>query len=409
MGGLQVEVEPGEVGMDGAALGRADAALRRYVDEARIPGYQLVVARSGRVAHASGYGRRDVERDLPVTDDTLWRIYSMTKPITSVAVMMLHEHGLFQLTDPVAKYLPSFADQGVYAGGSDLRAFTTPAKEPVRIWHLLTHTSGLTYGFHRVHPVDAMLRATGYEWGSPPGVDLAAAVDHWASLPLLFEPGTEWNYSYSTDVLGRLVEVWSGMPLDEFLRTRILEPLGMTDTTFHVQGDDVDRLATLYVATPGGGMAPNVQLGRLILDPPLLSGGGGLASTAADYHRFAQCLARGGELDGVRILGPRTLEYMTRNHLPGNADTDGFGRPIFSEVRTPGVGFGLGFAVVIDPAATRQVCSFGEYNWGGAASTAFWVDPAEDLTVVFMTQLLPSSSYPIRPLLRQTIYSALVD
>jgi CubicO group peptidase (beta-lactamase class C family) len=285
---------------------------------------------------------------------------------------------------------------------------TVPAHEPVRIWHLLTHTAGLTYGFHRMHPVDAVLRANGFEWGSPPGMDLEAAVDYWASLPLLFEPGSEWNYSYATDVLGRLVEVVSGQRLDAFFETRITGPLGMHDTAFRVAPQDVDRLAELYLATPTG-MQTDERFSSAILDPPLLSGGGGLVSTAADYHRFAQLLARGGELDGVRLLGPRTLDFMTRNHLPGNADLEAFGRPIFAETPQSGVGFGLGFAVVIDPAATRTVSSYGEFNWGGAASTAFWVDPAEDLTVVFMTQLLPSSTDPIRPMLRQTSYSALVD
>ncbi len=383
-----------------------DRALGSYVEAGRIPGYHLVVTRRDQIVHTAIGGRRDVERDLPVTEDTLWRIYSMTKPVTSVAAMMLYEEGGFQLTDPVSRFIPSFGGSRVYTGGSDVKAMTVPTPEPVRIWHLLTHTAGLTYGFHRMHPVDAMLRAEGYEWGSPDGVDLEHAVDYWASLPLLFTPGAEWNYSVATDVLGRLIEVVSGHSLDVFFRERITGPLGMDDTTFRVAPADVGRLARLYAVTAAGGMAPNA-LGDSVLDPPLLAGGGGLVSTTADYHRFVRMLARGGELDGVRLLGSRTLAYMTRNHLPGNADLQTFGRPVFSEIPQNGVGFGLGVAVVVDPTATRMVCSAGEYNWGGAASTTFWVDPVEDLSVVFMTQLLPSSTYPLRPLLRQTIYGAL--
>jgi CubicO group peptidase (beta-lactamase class C family) len=408
MGGLTVEVDPAQVGMDGTALARVDRALNRYVDAGRIPGYHLVITRLGQVVHNTLAGRRDVERDRPVTEDTLWRIFSMTKPITAVAVMMLYEEGAFQLTDPIARYLPAFAGSRIHTGGSDVKSMTVPTTEPIRIWHLLTHTAGLTYGFHRMHPVDAMLRAAGYEWGSPAEVDLEHAVDFWAGLPLLFTPGTEWNYSVATDVLGRLIEVVSGQRLDVFFRERITGPLGMVDTTFRVDAGDVDRLATLYVATADG-MAANATLGDSVLDPPLLAGGGGLVSTTADYHRFVQLLARGGELDGVRLLGPRTLAYMTRNHLPGNADMQTFGRPVFSEIPQHGVGFGLGMAVVVDPVATRMLCSAGEYNWGGAASTTFWVDPAEDLSVVLMTQLLPSSTYPLRPLLRQSVYGALRD
>jgi len=237
-------------------------------------------------------------------------------------------------------------------------------------------------------------------------VDLATAVDFWASLPLLFTPGTEWNYSVATDVLGRLVEVVSGQTLDTFLAERITGPLGMGDTGFRVRGADVERLASLYVATPSGGLAVNHELGDVCLDPALLAGGGGLVSTAADYHRFAQLLLGGGELDGVRLLGPRTVAYMMRNHLPGGADIQTIGRSTFSEIPQDGVGFGLGMAVMADPVAARMVCSAGEVNWGGLASTTFWVDPAEQLTVVFMTQLVPSTTYPIRPMLRQTVYSA---
>ncbi|HET9658521.1 MAG TPA: serine hydrolase domain-containing protein [Kineosporiaceae bacterium] len=410
MGQLSVEVDPAEVGFDPGRLARIGRVFDRYVEAGRLPGWLVLVARHGRIAYLATSGRRHLEAGLPVEPDTLWRIFSMTKPITSVATMMLYEEGAFELTDPVSRYLPAFADQRVYTGGSDQKPVTVPATEPVRIWHLLTHTAGLTYGFHRTHPVDAMLRARGWEWGAPAGVDLAAAVDQWASFPLLFQPGTEWNYSYATDVLGRLVEVVSGSRLDDFFATRILRPLGMTETAFQVAPEQADRLARLYLAMPGGGLAPGDVLGDVVLKPPaLLSGGGGLVSTAGDYHRFAQFLLNQGELDGVRLLGSRTVRYMTRNHLPGGADLEQFGRPIHAESPLRGVGFGLGFAVVQDPARYRTLSSAGEFNWGGAASTAFWVDPAESLTAVFMTQLMPSTTLPLRTQLRQLVYQALVD
>jgi CubicO group peptidase (beta-lactamase class C family) len=415
MAELKAEADPAEVGFDPARLDRVDRHFRRYVDDGRLPGWLLVVSRHGRLAHVSGYGARDMEAGLPVETDTLWRIYSMTKPITSVAAMMLCEEGAFELTDPVSAFIPSFADVRVYAGGSDLRPVTVPAVEPVRIWHLLTHTAGLTYGFHRVHSVDARYRDAGFEWGTPRGMDLAQCCDAWADQPLLSQPGTEWNYSVATDVLGRVVEVASGQALDEFLRGRILGPLGMTDTSFWVAEADADRLAALYtpMPAPGGPAARLDAMGKVArARPRMLSGGGGLISTAADYHRFTQMLLErpgspGGELDGVRLLGPRTVAYMTRNHLPGGADLESFGRPLYAEAPFRGVGFGLGFAVVIDAAAQKTLGSVGEYSWGGAASTAFWVDPAEELTACFFTQLLPSSAHRIRPQLRQLVYQAL--
>lgn len=410
MGGLVQDVDPAEAGFDAARLARADRMLDRYVDAGRLAGWQLLVTRDGAVVRLSSSGRRHQENDLPVETDTLWRIYSMTKPITSVATLMLYEEGAFELTDPVSRYLPSFADMRIYIGGSDLKPVTVPAQEPIRIWHLLTHTAGLTYGFHRTHPVDAMLRAKGYEWGAPAGIDLATAVDQWAGLPLLFEPGAEWNYSLATDVLGRLVEVVSGTTLDDFFATRIFGPLGMVDTAFHVPADQQHRLARLYLNMPSGGLAAGDQLGDFVLDrPSLLSGGGGLVSTTADYHRFTQLLLREGELDGVRLLGSRTVRYMARNHLPGGALLDQIGRPIHAETPQRGVGFGLGVATIEDPATFRTLSNAGEYHWGGAASTTFWVDPVDRITVVFMTQLMPSSTLPIRTQLRQLVYQALVD
>jgi CubicO group peptidase (beta-lactamase class C family) len=414
MSELKVEVEPAEAGFEAGRLRRLDDNFARYVDDGLLAGWLLAVSRHGKLVHVAHYGLRDKEAGLEVTTDTLWRIYSMTKPVTSVAAMMLYEEGRFELTDPVSKFIPAFKDMRVFTGGSDQRPVTVPATEPVRVHHLLTHTSGLTYGFHRSHPVDGMYRAAGFELGDPPGITLAEACDKWAALPLLFQPGTEWNYSVATDVLGRVVEVASGQSLDEFFGQRILGPLGMTDTSFGARPDDLPRLAALYGRSLDGKAGRMDGLGAAARKQPvMLSGGGGLVSTAGDYHRFMQMLlpradSPAGELDGVRLLSPRTVAYMTRNHLPGNLDLATFGRPLNAESPQAGTGFGLGFAVVIDPPSLKVVCSEGELSWGGAASTAFWLDPAEELTVSFFTQLIPSSSHPLRSQLRQLVYQALV-
>jgi CubicO group peptidase (beta-lactamase class C family) len=408
---MERTVDPAEVGFDPQRLTRIDQHFARYVDDGLLAGWQIVVTRRGEVAHASTYGSRDRESGLPVEADTLWRIYSMTKPITSVAAMALWEEGRFELTDEVSRWIPAFAEVRVFDKGSALRPFTVPATEPVRIWHLLTHTAGLTYGFMYTSPVDALYRAGGYEWGTPPGVDLAQACDRWASLPLLFQPGSGWGYSVATDVLGRLVEVISGQPLDEFLAARILGPLKMSDTRWWVDPDDAGRLAALYLPDPATGRAVREEklAAAARRKPTLLSGGGGLISTAADYHRFTQMLLRGGELDGARILGSRTVPFMTTNQLPGGLDLGQLSTGGFAETTLEGVGFGLGFGIVDDPVPGRTLTNPGEYFWGGAASTTFWVDPEDEVTAMLFTQLLPSSTHPVRPQLRQLVYSALVD
>jgi CubicO group peptidase (beta-lactamase class C family) len=289
-----------------------------------------------------------------------------------------------------------------------------PATEPVRVWHLLTHTSGLTYGFFRNHPVDALYRAAGFEWGSPKGADLAGCVDVWAGLPLLFQPGSQWHYSVATDVLGRLVEVASGQSLDDFFATRILGPLGMTETAFFADAERAPRLGAVYTPGPDGKAVRMEAFSRGHYAPPAyFSGGGGLVSTAADYHRFLQMLldlpgSPAGELDGHRLLSPRTVAYMTRNHLPGNADLEAYGEPIYAETPQRGTGFGLGFGVVLDPVPGKVLTSPGEYSWGGAASTAFYVDPVEKITAMFFTQFVPSHAYPVRSQLRQMVQQALV-
>jgi CubicO group peptidase (beta-lactamase class C family) len=393
---MKVEREPAEAGFDAHRLARIDRHFQRYVNDGKLPGFLAVVARDGHVVHVARYGRRDVEADLPVETDTLWRIYSMTKPITSVAAMLLWEEGAFELKDPVERFLECFADMRVWRGGSHTKPMTVPATEPIRMWHLLTHTAGLTYGFHYAHPLDAMYRAQGFEWGTPPGRDLQACCEAWGSLPLLFEPGTAWNYSVASDVLGRVIEVISGQSLDAFLAERIFGPLGMTETAFGAT--DPSRLAALYTS-------------GLVREEPkplgMLSGGGGLISTAADYHRFTNMLLA----DGRPLLGTRTLRYMARNHLPGGAELEAFSRRVsgFAETAFAGHGFGLGFSVVEDPVAAKIAASPGELAWGGAASTAFWVDRAERITALFFTQLMPSSTYPLRPQLRQLVYQALVD
>jgi CubicO group peptidase (beta-lactamase class C family) len=412
MGELQIEVEAAEVGLDARRLERIDRHFHRYVDDGRLPGWLILVSRHGQVAHLSTYGQRDREQSLPVEVDTVWRLASMTKPITSVAAMMLYEEGAFELKDPVHRWLPAFRDMRVYRGGFGPKAETRPAGEPIRVWHLLTHTAGLTYGFHYAHPIDALYRSAGFEWGSPPGLDLEACCEVWAGMPLLFEPGTEFNYSVATDVLGRLVEVISGQPLDEFFRTRIFEPLGMEDTAFWAaEGSPAERLAAVYGASAEGPLAPAVPIdGRFALRrPPMWSGGGGLVGTAHDYHRFALMLRGGGSLEGVRLLSPRTVAYMATNQLPGGADLEQVGRRLFAETTFDGVGFGLGLSVVLDPAAGKVLCSRGEYGWGGAFSTSFLVAPEEDLTALFFTQLLPSSTHPIRSQLKQLVYQAIVE
>jgi CubicO group peptidase (beta-lactamase class C family) len=407
-------IDPAEVGLDPRQLARVDAHLARYVDAGKLPGWQLVITRRGEVAHASVYGQRDVEAGAPVTPDTLWRVYSMTKPVTSVAAMMLWEQGRFELTDEISRWLPEFANPRVYDKGSTLKPYTVPAVEPIRMWHLLTHTSGLTYGFLQTSVVDALYRAAGYDLLPPPGVDLAEACQAWANLPLLFQPGTRWGYSVATDVLGRLVEIISGQRLDEFFAERIFGPLGMTDTRWWVGGADTERLAALYVPNPApavGGVLRYDTLGdEARREPTLLAGGAGLICTAADYHRFTQMLLREGtSADGVRLLGSRTVRYMIRNHLPGGVDLSELSTGGFAETSFDGIGFGLGFAMVRDPVPTHTLGTPGIYYWGGVASTAFWVDPVEELTVLFFTQLMPSSTYPIRPQLRQLVYPALVD
>jgi CubicO group peptidase (beta-lactamase class C family) len=393
--------------LDATRLARLDKHFARYVDDGRLAGWQLALTRPDATAHVSSYGWRDREAGLPVETDTLWRIASMTKPITSVAAMTLWEEGAFELNDPVSTWIPEFADARVYVKGYDRTAVTVPTPEPVRVWHLLSHTSGLTAGFMRGSYVDELYRAAGYEYGAPEGnATIADCVADWARLPLLFEPGTRWGYGVSTDVLGRLVEIWSGQSLDVAFQNRVLDPLGMVDTVWWCDPSRQDRLAALYL--PDEDLkAQRTPFGDVVLQQPtILSGGGGLLSTTEDYLRFCRMLLQGGQLDGVRVLSPRTLDLMRTNHLSGDLDALSTGG--FAETSFEGVGFGLGFAVLLDPAKQHSPASAGEFYWGGMASTVFWVDPVQELACVFMTQLMPSSTHPIRSQLRQLVHSALV-
>lgn len=409
MSQLEIQSSPAEMGMDPVRLERIEKHFDRYVQDGRLSGWLATVSRRGEVVWTGSSGYRDREHGLAVTDDTIWRIYSMTKPLTSLGAMILYEEGLFDLNDDVGKWIDALAEPRIYQSGPPSAPVTAPSTEPVRVHHLLSHMSGLTYGFNFVHPVDAIYRAKGYQLGWPAGVTLESAVNDWCASPLLFTPGSRWNYSVATDVLGRLIEIWSGRTLGEFMQERILGPLGLHDTDWYCPQSKLDRLAMLYV--PGGATAERVEdLAAAATRPPrVFSGGGGLVSSASDYLRFMTMILRGGELDGVRLLSSRTLALMTENHLPGNADLAHFATDSFSETDFAGVGFGLGFSVMIDRMKNKSVVSNGTIGWGGAASTAFWIDPREELMVSFFTQLLPSRTYPIRRELQRLVYQALLD
>ena len=405
---MQIDARPEDVGLSTPHLGRITRWMRHWVDSGRLPGLLVAVVRDDRLAWFETHGYRDVENGRAVEPDTIYRIYSMTKPITTVAALMLYEEGRFQLDDPVADFIPAFADTRVFASGDAETYTTVPLERPITVHDLMIHTSGLTYGFQHEHAVDALYRKRRIEFNTNVG-PLADLAESAAAQPLVFQPGTRWNYSVSTDVLGRLVEIWSGVPLDAFFAERIFGPLGMRDTGFQVPEGQGHRLASNYVRrTDGDGLALADPGGdsRFLEPAATLSGGGGLVSTAADYLRFMRMLRGRGVLEGARLLGRKSVELMTMNHLPG--DLVDMGRPRFAEMPFAGVGFGLGVSVLLDPAKARILGSPGEYAWGGMASTTFWIDPAEDLMVLLLTQLMPSSAYPIRRELRVLTYQALL-
>lgn len=395
---------------DPARLARIDAFVKeRYLDTGLLPHAQILVAKDGEIAHFSSQGAAR-EGGAAIDETSLFRIASMTKPVTSIAFMMLVEQGKVAVDTPVHHVLPEFKGIGVYnGGGGGVPFLTKPCDQPMRMVDLLRHTSGLTYGFQNRSNIDAAMREGKFEnWHG--NLDLDGFIAALGKLPLEFSPGDEWNYSVSTDVLGAVVQRVSGQPLQDFFRDHIFAPLGMDDTGFCVPADKIDRLTDCYTFVPGKGrvMYDRGEASAWSRMPKLVSGGGGLISSALDYHRFCSMLVNGGELEGVRIVSRKALELMTLNHLPGDSDLATMSRSLFSEAANAGTGFGLGFAVNKDVARTMIPGSAGEFYWGGMFSTAFFVDPVEKVHMVFMTQLSPSSVYPIRRELKTLIYSALV-
>ncbi len=402
-------VTPESVGIDSGQLSRVSEHLgKRYVAPGKIPGSITLVARRGQACYLDVQGWRDVERRTPMTADSILRIYSMSKPITSLAMMTLYEQGLFSLDDPVHRFIPAWRNLGVWTAGSYPLFATVPPQRPMTIRDLLLHTSGLTYDFLRASNIDYAYRKLQVGLVRP-GYTLQDMIDQLAQLPLEFSPGERWNYSLATDVLGYLVEIISGKTLADYLRTVIFDPLGMTDTHFDIPSEKVERFASCYTRNLNKQMElSDDSQDSEFANRTFCSGGGGLVSTVGDYYRFCRMLLDGGSLDGARIIGSRTLAFMTRNHLPGGADMAALATGGFSETSNAGVGFGLGFATKLDPVRNGYPGSTGIFFWGGMASTLFWVDPLEELVVIFMTQLTPSSTFNFRGQLENIIYGALI-
>lgn len=402
-----MKTTPEDVGLSGARLVKIDLLTQKYIEEGKVPGTLTMVARKGKVAHLECQGQMDQENSTPLRRDTIFRIYSMSKPITSVALMMLYEDGHFMLDDPVSRFIPAFKHLKVHRLDEKGLPALQDTEREMTIKDLLTHTSGLTYGFMRATHVDALYRE--YEVEASDNLD--EMVRKLGELPLLFSPGTQWSYSVATDVCGYLVQKIADTPFDKFLQEQIFEPLGMIDTGFSVPPEKSDRLAANYERTVDDGLklidAP--QNSNYLNPPGLHSGGGGLVSTADDYLNFAQMLLNKGELSGNQLLGRKTVELMTCNHMPENGDLRSMGQPVFSETPYDGIGFGLGFSVMLDPAKASILGSPGEFAWGGAASTYFFVDPSEEMIVMLLTQLMPSSSYPIRREMRILAYQSIID
>src|SRR5579871_4971278 len=414
---------PETLGMSRARLARLDEVMkRRYVDSGALPGILTQIHRKGELVHTGMAGHMDLERDKRMREDAIFRIYSMTKPITAVALMKLVEEGALGLDDAVATHIPSWKNLGVYASGMPTlladqppQFITTRPERPMKVVDLVTHTSGLTYGFMMRTSVDAAYRKLKINAFDTEG-GLETMMQQLSTLPLEFSPGTRWNYSVSIDVMGYLVQKLSGMRFGEFLKTRLFQPLGMVDTDFYVPPEKLDRFTSCYQpkeATGGPGLKLQDDAGAstYATPPSLEAGGGGLVSTAHDYLRFCRMMLNGGELDGVRILSPKTVQLFSLNHLPNNAELVDLAPPgAFSESGYDGIGFSIGCGVNIDVARTRLPGTLGEYFWGGAASTAFWIDPKEELTVVFMTQVMGTDArLTLRRDLRTLVYSAMTE
>lgn len=406
-------VKPEQVGINAERLARIRSHLNsHYVEPGKIAGCITLVARRGKVCYLEALGQADRERNKTMREDTLVRIYSMTKPVTSVAIMMLFEQGRLALTDPVHRFIPAFKKLRVYETGSYPAFKSSRPARPMTIKDLLTHTSGLTYDFMRATNVDYCYRKMKIAtWAESDTTE--TLIDKLVQVPLEFSPGERWNYSVSTDVLGRVVEVVSGMRLRNYFDQFILSPLGMTETGFEIAKDKTPRFAACYQFNPGS--EPSLQddpLNSAYAKRTFDSGGGGLISTASDYYKFCRMLLNGGITDtknGHRILGPRTIEYMTQNHLPGHVDMAEFASGKFSEEKYAGIGFGLGFAVKVDPVKNSNLGSKGEYYWSGAASTLFWIDPQEEMIVIFLTQLMGNTDYDFRGELQSIIYSSIEE
>ena len=406
-----MNVNPTGAGFSGERLERISTHLQnRYIKPGKIAGAQVMVSRRGVPAYFRSFGEMDAERGKPVEADTIFRIYSMTKPITSVALMMLFEEGHFQLSDPVSRFIPAWANHEVWVEGSGEAMVTREVENKMTMKDVLCHTSGLTYGGLLwqvdLHPVDQVYEKLDVSRG--PGETSQSFIEKLAKVPLRYEPGTRWMYSLATDVCGCLVEIISGQSFPEFLRARLFGRLGMVDTGFAVPDDKLHRFAANYERKRDKTLRliGDPATSKYREEPSFPSGGGGLVSTTADYARFCEMLRRGGELDGVRILGDRTLRLMYMNHLPGEAELASVAMEGFTETAYEGIGFGLGFASTIDQIAASNI-SGGDYYWGGAASTIFWIDPVEDLFVIFMTQLMPSATFNFRGQLKNIIYSAI--
>ncbi len=403
--------DPASLGFDPERLARIDTFLdETYVSPGRLPMVQLLVARDGRPAYHVNLGKMGEGREA-LREDAMFRIASMTKPVTSIAFMQLVERCKVALEDPVTRVFPEFEGLSIYAGGGGSTPFAPGRKAaPMRFVDLITHMSGFTYGLQNRNNIDARYREHNFDFARS-HMDSDEFVAKLAALPLEFDPGARWNYSVSTDVLGIAVERISGQRLGDYFAEHIFAPLGMVDTGFGVAPEKAERLVDVYQYQPGKAakLWDAGLTSRLTTKARFDSGGGGLVGTLADYHRFCAMLVNRGELDGARIISPKTLDLMTANHLPGGADLTQLSESLFSESQNAGIGFGLGFACVIDPAKTLLPGSKGEFYWGGAYSTAFFVDPLEGITMVFMTQLYPSSAYPIRRQLKTMIYSALGD
>jgi CubicO group peptidase (beta-lactamase class C family) len=403
---------PEKHGFDPTRLKRLDAHLAdKFVASGKLAHAQVLISRHGEIVHFNSFGTARDGSSARIDERSIFRIASMTKPITSIAFMMLVEEGKVAVDTPVHHVLTEFADIGVFAGGGGAAPFASkPAAEPMRMLDLLRHTSGLTYGFQNRTPIDAAYRAGKIEdWHGE--YDLDGFVGALAKLPLEFSPGEAWNYGVSTDVLGAVVQRVSGVPLDRYLTEKIFKPLKMHDTTFAVPADKAERLTDCHMWDVQSGkrfMYDRAVESLWLRQPKLLSGGAGLVSTALDYHRFCLMLANGGELDGARLIGRKTLDLMTANHLPGGADLSTTSRSLFSETQNAGIGFGLGFAVTQDPAKAMIPGTPGEFYWGGMFSTSFFIDPVEQVHVIFMTQCGPSYAIPIRRDIKTLIYSALV-